>query len=620
MSCNYNIKNNRTLKNRIRKILSLCLFLTILLLSLGFSSIMAFMLKHQLSVMTTDISTTTANFIKSPEFLKAMKINKLEDFNSKTDEANFFKESLENEHSTNKIMKLLPQQLELIKKNRHNNIYERIEELPPPTINNFQEYVDNYLFNQDNMVYLDILINDSFSFSNKSEMSGYVQNDIKLQSQKLPFIIKPIINNLLTSFISINNNENLYSSNGKVIGFVHTGVNADYIVSLIIAFLIIILILSALSLLIGNLIGKLLTIPITVPLKQLSEKLNDMADEDFEKVLNSSINIKKPLKEIEILIFAANRIMFKMKNYSDNLNSQKQLLENSNEELEAQNEELIESKNLIENQQKELELKNDELEAQNEELFESKKKIEDAQTLLIQSENLASVGQLTAAITHEINTPLGAINSNSQLLEVLLSLLESNLLSIDNAEISELLNQLKETNSISLMACERVTEIIKSLKSFARVDQAEFQEADINESIKSVLVLSSNLWKRKIEIHQELASDLPKIKCFPGMLNQVFMNILVNAIQAIPEKGNIHIKSFYNQESIFISIKDDGSGITDDNLTKIFEYGFSTKKSGSGMGIGLSICKNVILKHKGIIDIKSKLDEGTEFTIRLPIN
>ena len=215
---------------------------------------------------------------------------------------------------------------------------------------------------------------------------------------------------------------------------------------------------------------------------------------------------------------------------------------------------------LLEDQKIILENQNEELEAQNEELTDSKRKIEDAQTMLVQSENMASIGQLTAAITHEINTPLGAISSNVQLYDMLINLLHENNLIHTNPELFDVVERMKETNSINIMACQRVIEIIKSLKTFSKLDQAEFQEVNITDGIKSVLILTSNLWKNKIKIHEDYG-DIPIVKCFPGLLNQVFMNILVNAIQAVKDKGDIYIKTFVDNEYLNVSIKDTGIGI-----------------------------------------------------------
>jgi signal transduction histidine kinase len=187
-----------------------------------------------------------------------------------------------------------------------------------------------------------------------------------------------------------------------------------------------------------------------------------------------------------------------------------------------------------------------------------------------------------------------------------------------NSELNEVLKQLQESNDVSVMACNRVNQIIRSLKNFSKVDEAEFQEADINENIKSVLVLTSNLWKRKIVMHEEYG-EIPKVKCFPGMLNQVFMNLIVNAVQAISDNGNIYIRTWNDENNVYISVKDDGCGISEENQARIFDNGFTTKGSSLGMGLGLSISRSIMEKHDGSITVNSKQGEGAEFVISIPL-
>jgi signal transduction histidine kinase len=188
----------------------------------------------------------------------------------------------------------------------------------------------------------------------------------------------------------------------------------------------------------------------------------------------------------------------------------------------------------------------------------------------------------------------------------------------NDPELLGLLTQLKESNDISTMACSRVSQIIRSLKNFSKVDEAQFQVTDINEGLKSVLVLTSNLWKRKIEIHENYG-DLPGIKCYPGMLNQVFMNLVVNAIQSIEDKGNIYIKTWYDEKYVYVSVKDDGCGIAEDNIEKIFNSGFTTKRNSNGMGLGLSISRSIMDKHQGQLTVTSEPGKGSEFIVTLPL-
>jgi signal transduction histidine kinase len=274
---------------------------------------------------------------------------------------------------------------------------------------------------------------------------------------------------------------------------------------------------------------------------------------------------------------------------------------------------------ILESQKVVLENQNAELEAQNTELLESKDKIQKQQAQLIQSEKMASVGLLTAAITHEINTPIGAINSNSQMVELLLQQLTDNPTIQSEGNLKEVFDQLTEVNNINLTACGRITEIIRSLKSFSRLDQAEFQDADINEGIKSVLVLTNNLLKRRITVHEEY-EELPPVRCFPGQLNQVIMNIIVNASQAINGEGEIFIHTYQQDGYLYISIRDTGAGIAKEDMQKIFEPGFTTKGVGIGLGLGLYISYNIIRNHSGEILVNSEPGKGAEFIVMIPMN
>jgi signal transduction histidine kinase len=368
-------------------------------------------------------------------------------------------------------------------------------------------------------------------------------------------------------------------------------VNPQFILGILIPIVTVITLLSIVALIIARILSMFLILPIINPIKQLETKVKAIAEGDQETAANTEIILKKPLREIESLADSTNGIMKKFYGYNEILESQKEVLENQNAELEVQNEELMESKLQIQKQQAQL----------------------------VQSEKMASVGLLTAAITHEINTPIGAINSNAQIEEMLLNELVHYSSVQSDEEVKTIFNQLKEVNDVNLVACSRIVEIIKSLKSFSRLDQAEFQEANINDGIKSVLVLTNNLLKRRITIHEEYG-DLPLVKCFPGQLNQVLMNIIVNASQAIEGEGEIFIHTYQKERHIYISIKDTGTGIKEENISEIFDPGFTTKGVGIGLGLGLYISYNIIQNHNGEISVVSELGKGTEFIIKIPID
>lgn len=243
------------------------------------------------------------------------------------------------------------------------------------------------------------------------------------------------------------------------------------------------------------------------------------------------------------------------------------------------------------------------------ELKHTLKELKETQLQLINSEKMASLGRLSAGIAHEINTPLASINSNNSI----------NLRIIKKIENSELAQLLKETNTLDKEAITRIDNIVKSLKKFVRLDEAELQKADINKEIDLTLELMRNQTKNKIELIKNYA-DLPLIKCYPNYLNQVFTNILVNACQSIETKGKITITTAIEKDNLIVKIKDTGKGIAKKNLDKIFAEGFSTKKVGIGMGLGLAISKQIVEeKHAGKIFVESEENVGTEFTVSIPI-
>ena len=382
----------------------------------------------------------------------------------------------------------------------------------------------------------------------------------------------------------------IYESNGTLAGKIIVRVNPELLIGILIIIIFVITILSLVALFITKILGIFLIRHAINPINKLELKVKALAEGDQETAASTEIILKKPLREIESLADSTNRIMKKLSGYNLILENQKEVLENQNAELEAQNNELLESKLQIQKQQAQL----------------------------IQSEKMASVGLLTAAITHEINTPIGAINSNAQMEEMLLNQLTDCSSIQSDEELSTLLQQMIEVNKINLMACGRIIEIIRSLKSFSRLDQAEFQEADINEGIRSVLVLTNNLLKRRITVHEEYG-ELPLVKCYPGQLNQVVMNIIVNASQAIEGEGELFLRTYEQEGYLHIAIKDTGSGIAKEDIPRIFDPDFTTKGVGVGLGLGLYISYHIIQNHRGEILVESEPGKGTEFIIRIPI-
>ncbi len=234
------------------------------------------------------------------------------------------------------------------------------------------------------------------------------------------------------------------------------------------------------------------------------------------------------------------------------------------------------------------------------------KELKETQIQLINSEKMASLGQLVAGVAHEINTPVASIKSNNGIVAKLLG-------SIDDAELKEMLTDI---NDVDKEAVNRISNIVTSLKKFVRLDEAEQQEADINRELDLTLDLIRHETKNRIEIIKNYG-EIPMVKCFPNMLNQVFMNILVNACQAIEGVGTITITTEFVDNNLVVKIKDTGKGIPQNQLDKIFSAGFTTKSSGVGTGLGLAICTKIVEKHKGKITVNSEIGMGSEFIITI---
>ena len=238
-------------------------------------------------------------------------------------------------------------------------------------------------------------------------------------------------------------------------------------------------------------------------------------------------------------------------------------------------------------------------------LTKTLQELKDTQLKLINSEKMASLGQLVAGVAHEINTPVASIKSNNEIAKKLISQMEE----------SDTIELLQEINEIDSEAIARINRLVVSLRKFVRLDEAELQEADINKEIDLTLDLIRHETKNRITIIKNY-SDLPPIKCYPNMLNQVFMNILVNAAHAIEGEGTITIDTDYKNNNLIVKIKDTGCGIKEPE--KIFFAGYTTKSAGVGTGLGLAIAQKIIEKHKGKIEVKTKINEGSEFCITIP--
>jgi two-component system NtrC family sensor kinase len=260
-----------------------------------------------------------------------------------------------------------------------------------------------------------------------------------------------------------------------------------------------------------------------------------------------------------------------------------------------------------------------------EDLERSNQNLKDTQAQLVQSEKMAALGSLVAGIAHEINTPIGAVSSMHDTLFRTLERLKSIIESKFNKKYEQLpglkstFKIIDDSNKVVRSGTERVINIVRRLKSFARLDEAELKTVDIHEGLEDTLILIHHELKHNITMVKNFG-DVPPLSCFPGQLNQIFLNLLINSKQAIKGKGKISITTFVKNNKAHIVIKDDGVGIPKEKLRKIFDPGFTTKGRGVGAGLGLSICYQIIQDHRGEIKVESVLGKSTTFTVVLPMD
>jgi len=291
------------------------------------------------------------------------------------------------------------------------------------------------------------------------------------------------------------------------------------------------------------------------------------------------------------------------------------------------------------------------IQEKNVKLADTLKELKGTQSQMVQAEKMASIGQLAAGVAHEINNPVGFVSSNlksltdyqkdlreiisayGQLMVRLSSLKDSGL---DLPAIEALAAQLRKKASDldvdfiledipslieeSREGLDRIKKIVMDLKDFSHPGEDVLKISDLNLNLDSTLNIVWNELKYKATIHKEYSADLPQIRCYPQQLNQVFMNILVNAAQAIEKQGEIRIVTRETTGYAEIVISDTGQGIPKENLSKIFDPFFTSKEVGKGTGLGLNVAYNIIKKHQGTIDVQSEVGKGTTFTVRIPVN
>ena len=279
-----------------------------------------------------------------------------------------------------------------------------------------------------------------------------------------------------------------------------------------------------------------------------------------------------------------------------------------------------------------------EIRAINQELEAAYNHLKLVQMQAVQQEKMASVGQLAAGVAHEINNPMGFISSNLSSLAKYINKLrafETNVMDLAGAsgntalvdeitknrksmKIDFILEDMQSLLEESLDGAERVRRIIQDLKSFSHVDEAEIKPVSISENLDSTLNMVRNEIKYVADVVKQYG-DLPMVSCRPQQLNQVFMNLLVNAAHAIDGHGTITVRTWQEGKMVCISITDTGKGIAPEHLNRIFEPFFTTKDVGKGTGLGLSICYDIIHKHGGEILVESTVGNGSTFTVRLPV-
>ncbi len=363
--------------------------------------------------------------------------------------------------------------------------------------------------------------------------------------------------------------------------------------------------------------------------------LKDLGKLPYNVVTNYSITIGSSLEVILLSFALADKINIFRKEKEE---SQAQALVALQE-----NERIVREQNVI--LEGKVNERTFELKVSNDGLSKAMMELKEAQSQLVDSEKMASLGQLTAGIAHEINNPINFVTSNVKPLNrdvhILLETIENieKIVSGNNtvAEKQKQIEEYKEEIDFDYLKMEidqllngigdgasRTAEIVKGLRIFSRLDEDDLKKADINEGLDSTLVIANNLLNNTIKLEKKYA-NLPVVECYPGKLNQVFLNIISNAVYAIRKRfgemngGLLTITTSNDEHHIFISIADNGTGMDENTKKRLFEPFFTTKDVGEGTGLGMSIAYNTINKHNGQIIINSEVGVGTEFIIKLPL-
>ncbi len=280
------------------------------------------------------------------------------------------------------------------------------------------------------------------------------------------------------------------------------------------------------------------------------------------------------------------------------------------------------------------------------ELAMAYRRLKSSQAQLVQSEKMASLGQMVAGVAHEINTPLGYVKNNMELMrefsDQIKSLLKANNALADalldpqgsDVEVAGKLAELEDLRGLLDMeqlfldmdtlftdtgfGLAQISELVLGLKNFSRLDQAPTANVSINDCVNNALLIARNALKSRIEVVKQL-TDVPLISCAPSQINQVLLNLVTNAAQAIEGAGRIVIRSWADAQAVYVSVQDSGRGMSPETLKKIFDPFFTTKPVGEGTGLGLSICWQIVQQHGGRIRVASEPGKGTRFVMQLPL-
>ncbi len=242
--------------------------------------------------------------------------------------------------------------------------------------------------------------------------------------------------------------------------------------------------------------------------------------------------------------------------------------------------------------------------------------LRETQAQLVQSEKMRSLGQLVAGVAHELNNPIGFVHANLQLLEDYVERLTRD--DTDEARRIKAREAIEKLLSRSREGTERVKQIVQDLRTFSRTDQADLQQVSLNDEIDRTLTLMEPRLKGGVEVERDYG-ELPPVRCFAGQLNQVFMNLLMNACDAMEGRGKITVRTREEPDGVRLEFHDDGPGMPEEVRQRIFDPFFTTKPVGQGTGLGLSLSHGIIERHGGTMEVASTPGEGTAFTLRLPL-